>query len=601
MGKEYKETSMAAVFQNRVAEYGDYACCSYKKDGRYVDLSWNWMNERIHNLAYFLLSKGIKKDDKISIFSQNRYEWWLADLAITSIGAVTVSIYPTNSEHETEHILKDSDSVICFVDSVENCKKVLEVKGSCSNLKDVIIFDKNIEQLSNIIIFEEALKEGSKYNSKEDFDSRLEEIEPEDIATIIYTSGTTGKPKGVMLTHDNFVKDVSLIHKEVKHLKGAQGEDAFLSFLPLSHSLEKTAGMYLAIYFGVKTAFAESIANLLENLKEIRPTVLISVPRIFEKIRAGIFAKVNEASSVKKFIFWSAYKEALKNIPYVCRDEKRSGFFANLAEKQVFSKIRAGIGMDRLKFAISGGGPLSESESKFFIGIGIKILEGYGLTETAPVTNYNRPGKIKPGMVGPPLPETEVKLSEEGELLIKGPQVMKGYYKNPEATKKAFTEDGFFKTEDIAKIDSDGYVKITDRLKDIIITAGGKNIAPQVIESSLKESVYIEQVAVIGDRRKYLSAIVVPEFKALQKWADTHGVVYKDNNDLINNQETNKLFEEEIAAHTTRFSRPEQIRRLTLLDADWTQETGELTPTEKVKRKDIREKYKKEIEAMYPK
>jgi long-chain acyl-CoA synthetase len=341
----------------------------------------------------------------------------------------------------------------------------------------------------------------------------------------------------------------------------------------------------------------------MENFQEVRPTIIISVPRIYEKVHAGILAKVAESSGAKKAIFNWAMKMAAKNLPYQCKSMPRTGLFAkqfNLADKLVFANLKKAIGLDRLRFAISGGGPLSVSDAEFFIGMGMTILEGFGLTETTPITHFNRPGNIKPGAVGTAIPQTKVRISDEGEILIKGPQVMKGYYKNPKATKEVFTKDGYFKTGDIGVIDDEGFLRITGRIKDIIVTAGGKNISPQNIENSLKTSQYIEQVAVIGDRRKYLTALLIPAFEAVGKWAKKNGIAYSGNKDLIGRDEVQKLIAGEIERYTKQYARVEQIRKFKLLDGEWTQETGELTPTQKVKRRIIESKYGREIESLYP-
>ncbi len=598
---KFKETSMAAIFQNRVAELGNRACVMFKKDGKWVDLTWNDMNKMVHDLAYYLLSIGVKKGDRIGLFSPNRYEWWVADLAILSIGAVNVPIYATNSAEESEYVLQNSESRLCFVGTKDHMDKILQVKKNLKKMKEIILFDSLGKMPKGVLQLNECLETGQKYKKKNELEKRINAIKPGDLATIIYTSGTTGNPKGVMLTHDNFVQDVLLTTQEIGDL--ITKEDTFMSFLPLSHSLERTVGEYGAIVFGSKTAFAEDVSKLMENFQEVRPTILVSVPRIYEKVHAGILAKVADAPGLKKKIFQFAMNQAKQNLPFQCSMKPRTGFFAkkyNLADKLVFSKLKATLGLDKLKFAISGGGPLSVSDAEFFLGMGMTILEGFGLTETTPVTNYNRPGRIKIGTVGPAIPKTKVKIGEDGELLIKGPQVMKGYYKNPKATKEVFTKDGFFRTGDIATIDEDGFVTITGRLKDLIITAGGKNISPQNIENSLKTSRFIEQVAVLGDRRKYLAALIVPDFNALEKWAKQNGVSYTNKDDLITKPEVNKAVEEEIAKYTKQYARVEQIRKFRLLNAEWTQQTDELTPTQKVKRRVIDQKYAKEIESLYP-
>ncbi len=598
---QFKEICMPAIFQNQAEKYGDKACVAYKKGGKYVDISWKEMNIMIHDLAYYLLSIGIKKGDKIGLFSPNRYEWWVASQASLSIGAISVPIYATNSAEEAQYVLENSESRACFVGTQDHLEKVMKIWKKVPRIKQLIIFDEYSAKAKGVISLGDAYKLGQKYNKKQEFDKRLKAIKGSDISTLIYTSGTTGNPKGVMLTHDNFVSDVRNTLHDMMDKLGP--DDVFLSFLPLSHSLEMTVGYYGAIYIGGKVAFAEDVSKLMENFQDVRPTVIISVPRIYEKVHAGILAKLADAPGIKKKIFAFANSAAQQNLPYVCKDTTPGGLLAikfAIADKLVFSKLKATLGMDRLRYAISGGGPLSVSDAEFFIGMGFRILEGFGLTETTPVTNYNRPERLKPGTVGPAIPETKVKISDEGEILIKGPQVMKGYYKNPKATKEVFTKDGFFRTGDIGIIDEDGFLKITGRIKDIIVTAGGKNISPQNIENSLKTSPYIEQVAIIGDRRKYLAALIIPAFEALEKWARREGISSSSRKDLIDSDSVHKLIASEIDKYTKQFSRVEQIRKFKLLDAEWTQQSGELTPTQKVKRKVVDTKYAAEIESMYP-
>jgi long-chain acyl-CoA synthetase len=599
---EFKETSMGAIFQNRVQKYGDKTLVIYKnKQGVWEEISWNKLNEMVRNLGIFLINKGIQPGDKVALFSPNRYEWWVADLAIISIGAVNVPIYSTNSPEECRYIIDNSDAKMCFAGAKEHMDKILQVKGKLPNLGDVIIFDELEKPITGVITLKDALNEGKAAKNRDDFDKMLKPINIEDVATIIYTSGTTGNPKGVMLTHKNFVSNVNQLNDVDPDF--LSGDHMFLSFLPLAHSLERTVGYYSAIFLGHKVAFAESTEKLLENLNEIHPTFMVSVPRIYEKVHSGINAKVAKAPPVKKALFNWAMGIAKDNLPYICNNKERTGWFAfkyNLADKLIFSKLKAALGMDRLQGAMSGGGPLSVSDAEFFLGMGIRVLEGFGLTETTPVTNGNKPKKIKPGTVGPALKDTIIKISEDGEILIKGPQVMKGYYKNEAATKEAFTSDGFFRTGDIGEIDADGYMKITGRIKDLIVTSGGKNISPQNIENALMTSRYVEQVAVIGDNRKYLSALIVPSYASLESWAKDNNITFTGRKDLISKPEVLKLYENELVEYMKDYARVEQIRKFTLLESEWSQDTGELTPTMKVKRKVINQKYGSQIEAMYP-
>ncbi len=595
------ENSMAAIFQRQAAKYGDRSCVAYKKDGRYQDISWNQMNDMIRAIGSYLISKGIEPGQNVALFSPNRYEWWVVDQAILSIGAANVPIYATNSAEEARYVLEHSESRVCFAGSQEHMDKVVEVRDSLPNLEAVVVFDETAQKPEGVITFAEAMEEGRKHDNREEFDRRLKAIKPDDLASIIYTSGTTGPPKGVMLSHGNFLANIHQVLDDFSHL--VNDEDEFLSFLPLSHSLERTAGYYLAVAIGGKVYFAEDFAKLQENLVEVHPTLIVSVPRLYEKIHSGILAKVGDASPVKRALFGWAIGVARDNLPYVCQGKERTGWFKfkhNLADKLIFSKLKAALGMDRLKFAVSGGGPLSVSDAEFFLGMGVTVLEGFGLTETTPITNVNRPCMIKPGSVGPPVKDTEIKIADDGEILIRGPQVMLGYYKNEAATKEVLNEDGFFCTGDIGKVDEDQCLMITGRKKEIIVTSGGKNIAPQNLENAIKGSRFVEQVSVIGDRRKYLSALIVPNFEELTKWADKVGVPYKTRDELLNHERVQHLYEKVIAKYMKPFSRAEQIRKFQLLPDEWTQQTGELTPTLKCKRRVIEDKYRDEIECMYP-
>jgi len=599
----FKEKSIPAVFHNNAEKFQDRPYASYRKDGVYTDISWKEMQEMVNNLSYYLLSKKIKKGDKVAVFANNRYEWHLAALAITSIGAVDVPIYSTNSPEESKYVLTNSDAKFCFAGSKEQLENVLSIKKSTPKVKEYVVFDKVKSKDSSVQQLDAVLKEGKKNPNDKMVAKRIEAIEKDDLCTLIYTSGTTGNPKGVMLTHNNFYSNVKNTYAEMKNKDTGESliteEDTFLSFLPLSHSLERTAGFHGAVYKGCKTAFAVDIKTILEDFVDVRPTVIICVPRIYEKIHAAVLGKVALASPIKKAIFGFAASQAKKNLPNACKDLPPTGFLYGLADKLVFSKLKVTLGMDRLRYAISGGAPLSVSDAEFFIGMGLKILEGFGLTETSPITTFNRPWDMRPGTVGTVIPDTEIKISDEGELLIKGPQIMAGYYKNEAATKEVTAKGKFFRTGDIAVIDEEGFLRITGRIKDIIVTAGGKNISPQNIENSVKDSQFVEQIAIIGDKRKFLSALIVPAFAELEAFAQQEGIEFGDVTELLTNSKVLDLFRKEIDAKTTQFARVEQIRKFTLIKAEWTQETGELTPTQKIKRKSVTEIYTNEIEAMY--
>ncbi|NLZ28710.1 MAG: long-chain fatty acid--CoA ligase, partial [Firmicutes bacterium] len=530
---QFKENNIAAVFQNNAAKYGEKAYAMYRKGGEgrpYIDISWSEMNEMVKDLSYYLISLGVKKGDRVAIFSDNRYEWHVSALAINSCGAIDVPIYATNSTEEAEYILVDSGAKICLSGSVDQLERVLKSRNSLPDLIDYVVFDEYSGDAEGVKTFSQALTEGKANPAEDEFVDRLKSILPDDLSTLLYTSGTTGDPKGVMLTHNNLYSNVeNTLHDMVDRKTGRpllNEDDLFLSFLPLSHSLERTAGFHGALTRGAKTAFAVNINTLLDDFVEVRPTIIISVPRIYEKVHAGILSNISNSSALKKIFFNFATKQARLNIDKVCKDQEITSFKYKLADKLVFSTLKETLGMDRLRFAISGGAPLSLDDCEFFVGMGFKILEGFGLTETSPITHFNRPWSMKPGTVGMPIKDTEAKVSDEGEILIKGPQVMAGYYKNEEATEEVMTPDGFFKTGDMGEIDNEGFLKITGRIKDIIVTAGGKNISPQNIENSVKGSRFVEQIAIIGDKRRFLSALIVPAFPELEAWAKQQGISF---------------------------------------------------------------------------
>jgi len=597
---EYDETSIGAVFRNQVEKYSDRVCVSWKEKGHYTDISWNRMDEMVRQLASFLVLMGIGKGDNVAVFSPNRYEWWVTDLAVLSIGATDVPVYATNSDEETLYVLEHSQARACFAAGQEHLVKVLKAKDKLPNLDFIVVYDPVHRDMENVFTLKDAFERGRVQDNGEEIDSRLRAITPSDPATIMYTSGTTAVPKGVILSHGNFIANVRQVLADFQEILSEK--DIFLSFLPLSHALERTVGYYLPISIGAIVAFAESFSTLQQNLLEIRPTVIISVPRMYEKIHAGVLIKVDAASWITRAFFKWAARIAKENLPNVCSSKRRKGWFALkyfLADRLIFSKLKKAVGMDRIQLAVSGGGPLSIFDASFFLGMDVVLLEGYGLTETAPVTNVNRPRLIKTGTVGPPLIDTSVKFSEAGEILIKGPQVMKGYYNDEEATRKSFTDDGFLRTGDIGTEDEDGYLSITGRIKDIIITAGGKNIAPQKIENSLIESRYIEQACVIGDRRPYLTALVVPAFDELTCWALKRTISFRDNEELIQDSRVIGLYEKEIEKYSRHLARVEKIKKYKILSIQWTPQSCELTPTMKMKRRVIEEKYREIIDEMY--
>ncbi|MEA3222119.1 MAG: long-chain fatty acid--CoA ligase [Thermodesulfobacteriota bacterium] len=592
-------STIPRIFQSGVERYQYETFIRYMADGGYTNISWIEAQRKVVSLGLGLLSMGVRKGDMIALFSENRWEWIIADIAVLSIGAIDVPIYSTSSGEEAAYIINDSGSKIVIVSDKEHLDRILSVKSKIKGIGKIITFEAVETDDKNILNLEQVIAMGDKAKDRSTFYEQLDTTHPEDLATLIYTSGTTGHPKGVMLTHDNFVSNVKqcyATHPMINHY------DQTLLFLPLSHSFGRTVGLYLMIYIGAIISLAEDFSTVLQNLQEIRPTLIISVPRLFEKAYSGVFSQIEASSPLRQKLFsWATnmadravdYRVHNKEMPFTLRVQY------DVANMLVFSRIRAALGLDKAKIFVNGGGPLAIKIDRFFNSIGINVHNGYGLTETTPVTNTNTFEVFEFGSAGLPLPDTRIMIAEDGEIFVKGPQVMKGYYNQPEATKAAFTEDDWLKTGDIGFIDEKGCLHITDRKRDLIITGGGKNIAPQNIENTLMTDRFIEQAVVIGEGRRFLSALVVPNFAELASYAKQQGISFDSNENLIRKPEIEHFYDEEIRSIMKVFARVEQIRRFTLLPSEFIQETGELTPTLKIRRKIIGEKYASVIEEMY--
>ncbi len=594
-----KYKNIPEMFFSQVKKYGNRVVQRYKKDGRWMDLSWNQMKDAAEHVGLGLIELGLKQKDSVCLLSENRPAWAHVDLGIISAGGVNVPIYATNTPQQVQYIVNDAEAQYLFVSNRIQLDKVLKVRSGVPKLKKVIIMDVIDANPAPdfVMTLDELRKIGSTAKDRAALDQRYQTTQPDDLITIIYTSGTTGDPKGAMLTHRNILSNCEDIASYVPI------DDTFvaLSFLPLSHVFERTAGYYTMLFYGATIAYAESIDKIVDNMAEIRPHAMVSVPRVYEKMYARILEGVETGPATKKKIFYWALNTGKQTMPYKL-DGKPLPLLLKLryalAMKLVFSKIRAILG-GRLLFFVSGGAPLSKELGEFFYAANVTIIEGYGLTETSPVLTVNPLGKMKFGTAGKPIPGCEIKIAPDGEILARGPMIMKGYFKKPEATAEAIEKDGYFHTGDIGFLDNDGYLHITDRKKDLIVTAGGKNIAPQPIENMLKMNRYIEQVAMIGDKKPYCVALVVPKFDAIESYAKQNNIAYKDRRELVESPTIIGLIQGAIDGVNATLAKYETIKKIKVLPNEFTQETGELTPTLKVKRRVIMEKYKDAIEGLY--
>lgn len=591
--------SVPDMLRNNARVFSTRLALKYRKQGVFVTLTYAAYYERVLMVARGLGKMSVKPGDRIAILSENRAGWVIADMGILCSGAVTVPIYPTNTPEQIEYMINHSGARIIFVSGKFQYSKLLKIRDMIPGVELVVSFERFLgDPLLPVTTFYQLSEIDSPISDAEktEIEAEIDRIKPDDMLTLIYTSGTTGVPKGVMLSHNNILTNTRYLTEQSKVI---DSNDILLSFLPLSHILERTAGYYLTICNGALLAFADSVEKVAENMAEIRPTVMICVPRLFEKIYHRILENAHRMSAVKKALFHWGVEVGKKYVAATYIEQQPSTMLSlkyALADRLIFSKIRAKFG-GSMKLFCSGGAPLDKTINEFFWVIGIPVFEGYGLTETSPALCFNNFEHIRFGSVGFPLAQTEFKIVEDGEILVKGPQVMLGYYNDPVATAEAM-QDGWLKTGDIGYMD-DGFIFITDRKKELIITAGGKNVAPQPIENELKMDKYVSSAFVYGDRKPYLTALIVPNIERLLEFAKEKHIHYYELDDLVMHTPVQKLFEQRLADINSRLATYETIKKFVLLVHDFSIEGGELTPTLKLKRKIIYEKYKHKIEDLY--
>ncbi len=563
-----------------------------KQDGKWIKTSTEEYIAKANAISRALVEMGVQKNDKIAIIStNNRTEWNIMDIGILQTGAQTIPIYPTISEVDYEYILNHSESTYCFVSDEEVLRKVNAIKSNVPTLKEVYSFN----SIQGCKHWSELLELGKDEANQKLVEERKNAVIPSDLATIIYTSGTTGKPKGVMLSHNNIVSNV--IHSAPR-IPFEKGKSRALSFLPVCHIFERVI-LYLYQYYGVSIYFGESIDKISDNIKEVKPNVMSAVPRLLEKVYDSIYAKGTQLSGIKKKLFFWAIDLGLRYEPYGANGAWYE-FQLKIARKLIFNKWKEGLG-GNLDLMVSGRAALQTRLARVFAAAEIPVMEGYGLTETSPVISVNdvRNFGFRVGTVGKVIDGVTVKIAEDGEILCKGPNVMMGYYKDEKLTSEVMTDD-YFHTGDIGEFDADGFLKITDRKKEMFKTSGGKYIAPQLIENTMKQSRFIEQIMVIGDGQKMPAAFIQPSFDFIKEWANIHKIaIGTSNEEIIANSKVIERIQEEVDKLNEKFGNWEKIKRFELTPEVWSIEAGHLTPTLKLKRKIVMEKYQDLFHKIY--
>ena len=590
------ESTLVELFFESVSSRPDATALQrFASEAQLADVSYQDTLRTAKRIAASLDGAGIRRGERVAILSENRPEWALADWGCLCAGVVDVPVYPTLTTRQVAFLLRDAGVALVFVSTPEQMQKALGAASECPQDVAVVVFDPPARLPDGVRSWEDFLRAGSEQAdawSDEAFRQRALEAGPHDVATVLYTSGTTGDPKGVMLTHNNIASNV----RAARMVFDVSDADNTMSFLPLSHILQRMVD-YLFFWTGCRIAYPRSLQTLVDDLKVVRPTVVVSVPRIYEKI----YGNVMDVGGIKRALVGWAVGVADRAATLRLEGSAPKGLLAlqyRVADALVFKKVKAAVG-GRLRFFVSGGGPLAPMLNRFFYSIGMTILEGYGLTETSPVTNVNTVEDFRIGTVGKPVPSTEVRTAEDGEIFVRGPQVMKGYYRNPDATAEVVDAEGWFATGDIGEIDADGFLRITDRKKDLIVTAGGKNIAPQPIENRLTTHPLVEQAIMIGDRRPYPTLLVVPSFKALEAWATSQGVSWSSRAELVGNEAVINHMESEIFTMLGDLASFETPKKVALLEEELTIENGFLTPTQKVKRRVVHERLAAVIDELY--
>ena len=590
------------MFFSVIEEQKNKNILNYKLNDNWVPITGSEIKETVESLSGSLLHLGLKPKDKVAILSTTSHKWALADYSILSAGMTTTTVYPTLIDEQVEFILNDSKSKLIFVEKKKKFDKINKIFDKCDSLNYIVLLDDDNsgDQFDYCYKYSDLILLGKNYIKDQNisiFNDYVEKISENDLVTLIYTSGTTGMPKGVMLSHKNLISNLT----EVVKLQDDLYKEKFLSFLPLSHVLERMAGHFFPMYTKSKIYYAENMETVGLNMAEVSPSIVVCVPRFFEKMYDKIIDGLKDAPDLRKKLFNWALKigkdytnlsHAKQSIPVLLKIKHL------LADKLIYSKVRAKLG-GNIKFFISGGAPLPQKIAEFFSGIGITILEGYGLTETSPVLTSNTPENIRFGTVGIKLNNVDLKIADDGEILAKGPNIMLGYYNNKEATDEVFDKDGWFHTGDIGKIDKDGFLKITDRKKSLLVTSAGKNIAPAPLEVALNQSKYIQQTLIIGDKRNFISALIVPNYININDFLVTINKEKLSNEAMVDHPDVLKLVDSEIDKIMNKFSHYESVKKYKLLPNEFSIEKGEMTPKMSIVRKKVIANYENLIESIY--